>query len=191
VASNQQTAEATDPDEAISTREPGNAQLALTPQARSKLAEIRSRIETSVGQIVLMLMQAPRYRHHSLADLNHLIIEPLLRDRIAIAFAKTDEADTSANRPPEGVAIWASVDDATEAKIHEQINAGVFPVRLASDEWVSGEALWLLDVIASNQKAATAVLLNFNSIAGERKVHLHPVVARSVDPAILERLKLK
>lgn len=168
--------------------EPGDPSPTIAPEARAKLAGIRARIETSVGQIVLMLMHAPRYRHHSLADLKHLIIDPLLRDRIAIAYGRTGEADALANPAPVGIAIWASVDAATDAKIQEQVKAGVFPVRLGDEDWASGETLWLLDVIAVDQKAATAVLLNFSSIAGERPVHIHPIVARSVDPAVIKDL---
>lgn len=189
IAIKEQTIELTGAEKAMDALEPGDALPTIAPEVRVKLADIRARIETSVGQIVLMLMHAPRYRHHSLADLQHLVIEPLLRDRIAIAFGKADEADTSPNPVPVGIAIWASVDEATSGKIQEQIRAGGFPVRLTDEEWASGETLWLLDVIAVNQKAATAVLLNFSSIAGERSVHIHPVVARSVDPAVIERLK--
>ena len=37
------------------------------------------------------------------------------------------------------IAIWASVAvDAKIAKIMEQVKAGVFPVRLANEDWVSG-----------------------------------------------------
>lgn len=32
-----------------------------------------------------------------------------------------------------GIAIWASVSHAVEAKITEQVKAGIFPVRLSSE----------------------------------------------------------
>lgn len=85
----------------------------LSPEASAKLAEIRGRIETSVGQVVLMMMQVPRYRHHTLSDLN----------------------------------------------------------------------------IAVNEEAASAVLLNFRNVAGDRRVHLHPLVSRTVDPRLLKQLQ--
>lgn len=158
--------------------------------ARPRLGEIRSKLESAVGQVVLLMMQAPHYRHHSLADLSDLVLEPLLRDRIAIAHARL-EPDNDEPPAAVGAAIWASVDDATDSKIREQIKAGAFPVRLSREEWNSGDRLWLLDIIAGNSKSATAVLMNFRAIAGDRPVQLHPLVARSIDLELLAKLKVE
>src|SRR3954465_3398002 len=81
--------------------------------------------------------------------------------------------------------------DAVDAKITEQVKAGVFPVRLASEDWASGETVWLLDVIAGDRKAATAVLANFRQLSGERAVKIHPLVARMIDQDVLEKLKAR
>lgn len=164
----------------------------LSSEARAKLAEMRGRLEVRVGQLVLMLMNIPRYRHQTIADLHHLIIEPLLFDRLAIAHAKTDSenaASEGGGGVPVGVAIWASVDKATDEKIKEQVKGGSFPVRLSGNEWSSGEKIWLLDVVAPNRDAASAVLVNFGKIAGERPVQLHPIVGRMVEPRLLDKLK--
>jgi hemolysin-activating ACP:hemolysin acyltransferase len=177
-------------DTATANRPTGDPKRAeLTSEARAKLAEIRSRIETSVGQVVLQMMQLPRYRHQTLGDLNHLVVEPLLRDRVAIAYAKGEGEPPATSLAPVGVAIWASVSDDVHAKIQEQVRAGVFPLRLDSEDWASGERLWLLDIVALNQKAASVVLVNFRNIAGDRQVQLHPLIARTVDPKILEQLR--
>ncbi len=90
-----------------------------------------------------------------------------------------------------GIAIWASVSDEVDAKIREQVRSGVFPIRMAHEDWVSGDTLWLLDVIAPNRKLATAVLGNFSQVAKEQSVSIHPIVARSVDPEMLEKMKAK
>jgi hemolysin-activating ACP:hemolysin acyltransferase len=161
----------------------------LSPEARAKLAEIRGRIEVSVGQVTLLMMQVPRYRHQTLADLNHLVVEPLLHDRVAIAYARSDEGTNDAGQPVVGIAIWASVSSDVDAKISEQVKAGVFPVRLGAEEWASGETLWLLDIIAPNKRAASAVLANFRNVAGAREIKLHPLVGRSVDPELLNQLR--
>ena len=135
-----------------------------------------------------MLMNVPRYKHQSLADLNHLLVEPLLRDRIAIAYDKKDQGRAAVT--PIGIAIWASVDDAADAKITEQVKSGSFPVRLTRSEWSSGEKVWLLDIVAPSQEAAGAVLTSFGKIVGKREVRLHPIVAQSVDAQLLEQLRL-
>jgi cytolysin-activating lysine-acyltransferase len=156
----------------------------IDPSIMAKLADARARLESNVGRIVLAMVNLPRYRHLSIADLNQLVLAPLLRDRVAIATAKGGQATA-------GIAIWASVSDEVEAKIGEQAGEGVFPIRLASDDWASGEELWLLDVLAPNRKLATAVLANFEQIAGKRPVKIHPVVARSVDLSVLEKMRLR
>jgi cytolysin-activating lysine-acyltransferase len=76
-----------------------------------------------------------------------------------------------------------------DAKITEQVKAGVFPVRLANEDWVSGDTVWLLDVIAGDRKAATAVLANFRQLSGQRDVKIHPIVARMIDQDVLAKLK--
>lgn len=159
---------------------------ALTPEAMEQLTELRGKIHNSVGQTVLAMMNLPRYRNQTLADLAHLLIEPLLRDRLAIASTRVKD---SSDQATAGMAIWASVSDSVDAKIREQVKSGAFPVRLSSDDWTSGETLWLLDVIAPNRKLATAVLANFKQVAGDKPVSIHPIVARAVDPDVLEKMK--
>ncbi len=168
------------------------AAAAMTPELMAQIGELRSKIQMSIGQTILAIMDLPRYKHLPLGDLSHLIINPLLRNRVAIAYksisengaAKVDEETIA------GIAIWASVSPAVDAKIGEQIKAGVFPVRLTPEEWTSGELPWLLDVIAGDRTQATAVLANFRQLAGDRPVKIHPLVGRLIDPAVLEKLRV-
>ena len=116
----------------------------------------------------------------------------MLRDRLAIAHKGVAGSDGEPKVDEEsvaGIAIWASVSDEVDTKITEQVKAGVFPVRLGADDWVSGEHVWLLDVIAGDRKAATSVLANFRQVAGERAIKVHPIVARLIDPAVLEKMR--
>ncbi|MEO8374599.1 MAG: toxin-activating lysine-acyltransferase [Sphingomonas bacterium] len=163
----------------------------LSPEMIGKIAELRTRIQLSVGQVVLAIMNLPRYRHQTLADLMHVVLDPLMRDRVAIAYTRTEGKPEGDEQSVAGIAIWASVSDAVDAKITEQVKAGVFPVRMANEDWVSGDTLWLLDVIAGDRKQATAVLANFRQLSGERPVKVHPIVARSVDPGVLEKMRVR
>lgn len=129
----------------------------------------------------------------SLDDLNHLVIEPLLRDRLAIPAARRKEGEEgpASQSATAGIAIWATVSEEVDTKIREQITGGVFPTRLGADDWTSGQKIWLLDLIAPNRQLATAVLANFRQIAGEKPVSIHPIVARSVDKDVLEKMRVK
>jgi cytolysin-activating lysine-acyltransferase len=136
-------------------------------------------------------MDLPRYKHISLADFSHLVINPLLRNRVAIAHKSvTENGQTKVDEESiAGIAIWATVSPAVDAKIAEQTKAGVFPLRLAPEDWTSGDMPWLLDVIAADRTQATSVLANFRQVVGDKPIKIHPMVARLIDPAVLEKLK--
>lgn len=132
------------------------------------------------------MMAIPRYRHQSIGDLNHVLLEPLIRDRVAIA--NSSKGDDPTKSPLAGVAIWASVSDEVDAKIREQIKAGVFPIRLKGDEWTSGTNNWLLDIIAPNSQLTTSVISNFKQVLKEGDLKIHPLITRLVDPEALKKM---
>ena len=165
---------------------------ALTPEMRAGVEKFRHAVQLCMGQIVLATMNLPRYRNQTLGDLTHLFVTPLLRDRVAIA-RKTVKGADGAARPEEaavtGFALWATVSDAVDARITEQIRAGVFPIRLAAEDWTSGETVWLLDLIAADRRQATSVLANFRQLAGDRPVKITPLVATLIDPEVAAMLR--
>lgn len=62
-------------------------------------------------------------------------------------------------------------------------------MRLGPDDWVSGETVWLLDVVAHDRQQATSVLANFRQLAGGRAVKIAPLVARLIDPEVAAKLR--
>lgn len=159
------------------------------PEFRKHIAAFRARLQSAVGQVVMAMSMVPRYKAQPIGDLQSLVIEPLMRDRIAIASEKADEGADPASGALAGIAFWASVNDETDARIREQIKAGTFPIRLKPEDWTSGEKVWLLDVIAPTQKMAAAVMINFRKVLKSgADVRIHPVVARQMDPELLKKL---
>lgn len=156
----------------------------LTPEMLEKIAELRGHVQETFGKVVLALLALPRYRNLSIGDLQHLVLEPLLRDRIAMAYA----GEQDKGQDMAGFAIWASVSEEANTRLLEQIRAGVFPVRLRPEDWNSGEINWLLDVVAPNQKVATSVIANFNKVVKGGGLRLHPLVSRLVDPEMLKKM---
>lgn len=136
-------------------------------------------------------MNLPRYRHLTLADLMPIVLDPLMRDRIAIAHSRTEGKPDGDDQTVAGIAIWATVSAAVDAKITEQVRAGVFPVRLTTEDWASGDIVWLMDVIASDRQQATRVLGNFKQLSKERPVKIHPMVARLIDPVALDKIRVR
>ena len=177
---------------AATTAGPGQAAEAAAdplqdPEVARKVAALRAQVRESFGKVVMTMMMLPRYRHQTLGDLQHLVLEPLIRDRIAIAYP--GDKDRDALSDVVGLAIWASVSEQVDAEIREQIKAGVFPIRLKPDAWNSGSINWLLDVIAPNRKLAAAVIANLKQVVKDGNLRLHPLIARLVDPETLEKMR--
>lgn len=150
----------------------------------AQIAAFRASIQAGIGEVILAMLNLARYRDETLADLAHLVVEPMVHDCIAIARVGGGLEETV------GITISASVSEKVDAKIREQIQARVFPVRLKAEDWKSGEICWLLDVIAPSQQGATAVLANFTRAVKDKPVRIHPIVSQLVDPAVLEKMKV-
>lgn len=158
----------------------------IDPEVVAKIAALRAQVRESFGKVVMAMMGLPRYRHQTLADLQHLVLDPLIRDKVAIAYPKDTENAPLADLA--GLAIWASVSDEVDAKIREQIRSGTWPLKLKADDWASGETHWLIDVIAPDRKAVASVLANFKQVIKEGDLRLHPLIARLVDQETLEKM---
>jgi cytolysin-activating lysine-acyltransferase len=168
----------------VAAEDSGEAQL--DPEVAKKIAALRAHVRESFGKIVMAMMMLPRYRSQTLADLQHLVLEPLIRDRIAIAYP--GEKERTPLTDIAGLAIWASVSDEIDADIRQQIKAGVFPVRLKPEAWTSGKINWLIDVIAPNRKTTASVIANFKQVVKEGSLRLHPIVTRLVDAETLQKM---
>ncbi|MBB4388427.1 toxin-activating lysine-acyltransferase [Rhizobium sophorae] len=160
-----------------------SSQNPLSDETKKKLAGAKAALQSTFGQVVLAMSSVPRYRSQMLSDLHHLVVDPLINDRIAIA---TPKAVTGIE--PPAIAIWATVSAEVDARISEQAKAGVFPARLKPEDWKSGEVVWLLDVIAPTRELATMVLANFHQVAKRGDIKIHPMVAHLVDREILGKL---
>ena len=158
----------------------------LDPEVAKKLAAVRSQVRESFGKIVMALMMTPRYRNQTLGDLQHLVLEPLIRDRVAIAYPSNVEESALADMA--GFAIWASVSEEVDARVREQVANGVFPIRLKPEEWNSGKINWLFDVVAGDTRAITNVIANFKQVVKEGSLRLHPLIARLVDEETLKKM---
>lgn len=158
----------------------------MDPEVAEKLAKLRAALRENFGKVVMTLMMVPRYRAQMLADLQHLVLDPMLNDRLAIAYPS--EPSKGAVPDVAGFAIWASVSRQVDARIREQIANGVFPVRMKAEDWRSGDINWLFDVIATDRKTVAKVIANFRAVAKEGELHLHPIIRQLVDAETLQRM---
>jgi cytolysin-activating lysine-acyltransferase len=187
---------------------PKTAQEALAdPKVRAQIAELRGRIHSTLGQVVLAMAALPRYQYLSLIDLKAIAVEPLIRDRLIVATHKKDDdapsLEIGALDNVAGIAIWASVSTEVDARIRAQVKARVFPVKLKPEDWTSGgkdggdhaplSQEGLLDVIAPSSinkspKLASMVLASFSRLVKTGELNVHPVAARQVDADMLRKM---
>jgi cytolysin-activating lysine-acyltransferase len=153
----------------------------MVPGARApelaQLHQTRALLHRTYGQIILALSHVQHYQNVPLSSLSVLILEPLLQDRLVLARSSQD------SNPLEddgllGIVVWATVSEAVDAKIKEQIKAKRFPVKLEREDWRSGDIHWLLDVIAPNEAAARKVIVGLGKIIKAKKLHVHPRVQK-------------
>jgi len=172
------------------TEKPAAEAPALTEaEAVQRLAKMRAGLRHSFAAAALAMIQLPRYRSQQLSDLEHLLLEPLLRDRVAFAYPKeVTEAGGFADQEIAGFAIWASVSPEVDTRIREQIAQGTFPIRLKGEDWTSGEIAWLFDVVAPGKDRAASVIAGFRQLVEGRQLHMHPLIARLVDRETLEKM---
>ncbi|MBS0124702.1 toxin-activating lysine-acyltransferase [Thetidibacter halocola] len=171
-------------DETPDSATPDSQQM--DPEVVRKLAQLRSTLRENFGTAVMAMMMLPRYSNQMLRDLQHLVLDPMLKDRLAFAYpGKTEQKPMS---DLAGFAIWASVSDEVDKQIREQIAAGVFPIRLKPEDWTSGQINWLLDVIAPDRATVGSVIANFRQVAKQGELRLHPLIARLVDAETLKKM---
>lgn len=84
------------------------------------------------GEIVWLMTQSPLHKHFALADLEWMVMPPLLLSQFRLFYDKDR---------PVGAALWAFLSPEAEAKL------SVNP-RLRPDEWKSGDTCWVIDLIA-------------------------------------------
>lgn len=158
----------------------------MDPEIAEKITKLRSTLRENFGKVVMAMMMVPRYRTQMLTDLQHLVLDPMLQDRLVIAYPNKTDSPVAADMA--GFAIWASVSEEVDAQLREQVKAGVWPIRLKSQDWNSGSINWLIDVIASDRAMTATVIGSFRQVAKEGQLRLHPQITRLVDRETLEKM---
>ena len=108
-------------------------------------------IAASVGDIAVVLSRSPAHKHYSLADIEWMILPPVLNGQYYVAEAANAETGF---RAPIAVATWAFVSH----EVDHRLSAGSAPRgRLRPDEWKSGEIAWIVD-LAGNPRGVMGAL---------------------------------
>jgi hemolysin-activating ACP:hemolysin acyltransferase len=138
----------------------------------------QARFAQSFAQIVAVLMRDANFRKMRLADLEWLVLPPVLAGQFRLAQAPSPVGRGKAKEGgkdgtgqggvlvPVAVALWARVSDAIDKALSENLDK---PVRLRPNEWACGDNLWLM-AVAGDQRAVPKFLeqLAKTEFAGQR-----------------------
>ncbi len=114
-------------------------------------AAISKLISASIGDLVVVMSKSPAHKHYSLADIEWMVLPPVLAGQFYLAEATV--ASTGA-RAPVAAVTWARVSEEVDAKLREGAGQSI---RLRPDEWTSGDTFWLIDIIGDPRGLANAL----------------------------------
>lgn len=140
----------------------------MTTEERDLAVRLAS---ASIADAIGLYMRSDRHKHMSIADLEWMLLPPLMLNQIKFSYARPQrpkakgadgaEAGTDVHAeklPPMAVAMitWAMVSPEVAAKLDAQKKAGQ-PSRLAPQEWRSGAERRIIDAIGSKELLAELV----------------------------------
>ncbi len=113
-----------------------------------------TRLLFRLGEIVTVLMRAPQFRAVPLGEIQALVLPPLMSGQYLVAEARSKSRGFIT---PVAVALWAKVSKEVDKRLSESLDR---PIKLAPDEWKSGDIAWLI-VLAGNAQAIAPMLKKF------------------------------
>jgi len=114
-------------------------------------AALSKLISASIGDIAVVMARSPGHKHHSLADIEWMVLPAVLSGQFYVAEAASKERGF---RAPVACVTWASVSDEVDQRLRDD---AARKIRLRPDEWTSGEHLWLVDM-AGDARALSGAL---------------------------------
>jgi hemolysin-activating ACP:hemolysin acyltransferase len=113
-----------------------------------------TRLLFRLGEIVSVLMRAPQFRAIPLGEIQALVLPPLMSGQYLVAEARSQSRGFIS---PVAIALWAKVSKEVDKRLSESLDK---PIRLAPEEWKSGDIAWLV-VLAGNAQAIAPILKKF------------------------------
>lgn len=113
-------------------------------------------VAEALGQIVWLFSQSPMHRELPIKALEHSVMPAVMLEQFRVfrfgplpglenvnpeSFAPAGLSKEGLEQMPLGVALWAELSEAAEAKLERG-------EKLSLDEWKSGDRLWLVEMIS-------------------------------------------
>jgi cytolysin-activating lysine-acyltransferase len=122
----------------------------ISADEAKKRAAAAKQIAAAFGEFVTLLMRSPADKHHTLSDLEWLMVPALMHRQFALAEAQSKETGVVS---PVGGVLWAYVSEEVDQRLSDPAN----PMRLKPNEWRSGDIPWI--ILASGDMRVLAGLI--------------------------------
>ena len=148
------------PPTSIGTNGSGG-KAAVAAAAGGGQAGARNAYAESFAQIVGVLMRDKHFRSATLADLEWLVIPPLLARQFGVAHAAVSDPATGGKAAPAAagqrlmpvaVALWARVSDRLDKAL---CDTSTEPPRLRAADWTSGDNIWIMAAAGDHRAIPT------------------------------------
>lgn len=126
----------TGPDAALKTNV-----ASFTDEEIEQFKQRDLRFAAAFAKIVSLMMHSPAHDHLHLADLNWLLVPPMLAEQFAIVEAMREGAVLPS---PYAAALWATVSPDLDDRLSADKD---WSVRLTAEEWQSGDILWFIEAV--------------------------------------------
>lgn len=122
---------------------------ALSPEEIKRRANYSHNVMQAFGAIIAVYMRSKAHREQRLVDIENIVGPAVTTGQYSLAEATHKQNGLVT---PVAVVLWASVSAAIDARISTEPEK---PFSLASDEWKSGDRIWLVEAIGNQQVIGT------------------------------------
>ena len=158
-------------DESATSMSRAEASEANAPQPDAEEAPTKSIANDAVrviGELALLMASSPAHRHLFLADLEWLLLPPVMLKQVRLV---RDE-----RKRLIAAAFWASVSE----EVDDDLGKG--RTRLKPAEWNSGERLWLMDVVGPGLMSDPKQAERFIALFAREAFNGRPFKLRRANP---------
>jgi hemolysin-activating ACP:hemolysin acyltransferase len=136
-----------DGDVAMSSEKSEPAEL--PPEEIKKRAMLAKQVAAGLGEIVSLLVRSPTEKHHSLADLEWMVLPAVTTGQFAVADAQSKQTGVVM---PVAAVLWAFVSEDIDRQLSANLNE---PFRLKPPDWRSGKIPWIVMAIGDPKVVGT------------------------------------
>ena len=162
----------------------GKPQPQVAEASHRRRADRQASFAESFAQIVAVFMRDRNFRTLTIAELEWLVLPPIMVGQFALAHAPMDRSAAKGGKDraqpnnaalvPVAVALWARVSPGIDKALSENLDKAI---RLQAADWSSGDRLWLL-ALAGDQR----VFPRFLAQLGEKDFQGREVKMRKRTP---------